>query len=68
METMTLKISGMTCMGCVNSVSKVLRAIDGVHSAEVSLDLAQATIGYDSAIAQPAQFRRAVEDAGFETA
>ena len=68
METMTLKISGMTCMGCVNSVSKVLRAIDGVHSAEVSLDRAQATIVYDSAIAQPAEFRSAIQDAGFETA
>ena len=66
METTVMKITGMTCMGCVNSVKKVLNALDGVHSSEVSLEQAQATVVYDAARAQPAQFKRAVEDAGFE--
>ncbi len=48
METTVMKVSGMTCMGCVNSVKKVLHAIDGVHSAEVSLEPAQATVVYDA--------------------
>jgi copper chaperone len=68
METTVLKISGMTCMGCVNSVKKVLNAVDGVQSSEVSLEKAQATVVYDAGRAQPAQFKRAVEDAGFEAA
>ena len=68
METTSIKIGGMTCMGCVASVKKVLNAVAGVQSAEVSLDTAQATVVYDAARAGPAQFKRAVEDAGFEAA
>jgi copper chaperone len=39
-----------------------------VDSAEVSLDQKQATIHYDDASANTAQFRKAIEDAGFEVA
>jgi copper chaperone len=67
METATLKVNGMTCTGCVNSVKKVLTAIDGVHSVDVSLEKAQATVVYDAARAKPAQFKTAVLDAGYAT-
>jgi copper chaperone len=33
----TLKVTGMSCMHCVGSVKKVLEAVDGMDSAEVSL-------------------------------
>ncbi len=68
METATLKVSGMTCTGCVNSVKKVLTALDGVQSVDVALEQAQATIVYDAARANPGQFKTAIEDAGFEAA
>ena len=68
METTVVKISGMTCMGCVNSVKKVLTALDGVQRVDVVLEKAQATIVYDAARAGPGQFRTAIEDAGFEAA
>ena len=68
MATGIVKISGMTCMGCVNSVQKVLQAIDGVESAAVSLGEAQATVVYDATRAAPAQFKRAVEAAGYDAA
>ena len=44
MQTTTIKIKGMTCMGCVNSVKSVLTNLAGVAQAEVSLDPAQAII------------------------
>ena len=66
METVTLKVKGMTCMGCVASVKRVLQAIEGVKSVEVSLERAQATVQYDSALAAPAHFKAAVADAGYE--
>ena len=66
METTTLKISGMTCMGCVNSVTRVLKATPGVTDARVTLQPAQAVVQYDATQAQPAQLKQAVEDAGFE--
>lgn len=65
METVTLNIGGMTCMGCVNSVRKVLAAIDGVQSVDVSLERAVATVVYDASRAKPEQFGAAVEDAGY---
>ena len=68
METTVVEITGMTCMGCVASVKKVLTAIDGVQSVDVSLEKAQATIGYDAGRARPAQFKTAIEDAGYEAA
>ena len=66
METMTIKVSGMTCQGCVRSVSRVLQAVPGVEAVDVSLEKGEAALRYDPAQAGATQFRKAVEDAGFE--
>ena len=47
MKTVEIKVEGMTCNGCVNSVTRVLEAIDGVSRAQVSLSAAQATAQFD---------------------
>ena len=67
METVTFKVNGMTCGGCVNSVRKVFAAMKGVGNVDVSLENAQATVAYDPAQATPADLKNAVRDAGFET-
>ena len=67
METTTLEIGGMTCMGCVSSVTRVLQGVSGVRDARVTLDPAQATVQYDPALTNPAQLKRVVEDAGYDT-
>lgn len=66
MHTEVIKVRGMTCMGCVNSVKNVLEKIPGVSSSEVSLDQGQVTVQYDAASASSTQFREAIKDAGFE--
>jgi copper chaperone len=66
MQTKIVKIQGMTCMGCVNSVKNVLEKLPGVSSADVSLEQKQATIQYDAATTNVNQFKNAIEDAGFE--
>lgn len=66
METAVLKVKGMTCMGCVASVKRVLQAIDGVKAVDVSLGEARATLQYDGAVTGPARFKAAVEEAGYE--
>ncbi|HET7831477.1 MAG TPA: cation transporter [Gallionella sp.] len=65
METIILKVQGMSCGGCVKSVTGVLQKIPGVGSVDVSLEQNCATISYDPAKAAPAQFRQAIEGAGF---
>ncbi len=66
METTTIKVGGMSCGGCVQSVTGVLTALDGVAKAEVSLEQAQAIIEYDAAKLSRGQLAQAIEDAGFD--
>lgn len=68
METITLAIRGMTCMGCVSGVRQVLGAMPGVSGAEVTLQPAQATIDYDPARVSPESIRHALIEAGYEPA
>ena len=68
MESTTLIIKGMTCMGCVNSVTRVLKAAPGVTDARVTLEPAQATVQYDAALTNPARLKQAVADAGYDAA
>lgn len=68
METITIGIKGMTCMGCVASIKRVLQAVDGVHTVDVSLEEARAIVQYEGAAAGPARFKAAVEEAGYEVA
>jgi len=67
MQTVTLKITGMTCGGCVNSVRRVVTGISGVNAVDVSLERAEATISFDPAQSNAADFKNAIRDAGFET-
>jgi len=66
METVTMKITGMTCMGCVASVTRVLQAVDGVSKVDVSLEKAQASIELDPARTRRDALRAAVESAGYD--
>ena len=66
METKTLKISGMTCTGCVASVQRVLTALDGVQRADVSLEKNEATVSYEPGRVSPADLEAAIEDAGYD--
>jgi len=67
-ETTTLPVIGMTCGGCVNSVTRALQATPGVTSVSVSLDRAEASVQHDPAAAPAQRLRQAITDAGFETA
>ncbi|MCL4798934.1 MAG: heavy-metal-associated domain-containing protein [Burkholderiales bacterium] len=65
MQATTLKVTGMTCNHCVMSVTKALKQVPGVQSAEVSLEKAQAVVK-GSADAQA--LVKAVEDEGYQAA
>ncbi|HEU4352252.1 MAG TPA: cation transporter [Burkholderiales bacterium] len=65
MDTVELKVEGMDCEGCVKSVTRMLSAVSGVSAVEVSLAEARARVTYDPAKAGLADFKRAVERAGY---
>lgn len=60
----TIRISGMHCRNCANSVTNALNAIDGV-SAKVSLKDNTAEVSFDRMV-DDANLKQAVEKAGFE--
>ncbi len=66
MQTATLNINGMSCSGCAGTVSRVLKNIEGVHSAAVNLDTASAQVEFDPAVTGPEAFKSAIEDAGYD--
>jgi copper chaperone len=68
METVTLKIDGMTCGGCVASVERVLKAVPGVAATKVQLSPGLAEVSFDPAQTGVPALRAAVEAAGYDIA
>lgn len=66
METIELKVEGMHCEGCVKGVTRMLSGLPGVAKVDVSLADAKAKLIYDPAKSGIADFKRAVERAGFK--
>lgn len=68
MESITLKIDGMTCQGCVGSVTRVLTAVTGVAKVDVKLQPGQATIDFDPNKTSVDELRKSISGAGFDVA
>jgi copper ion binding protein len=68
METVTMNVKGMTCGGCVASVTRVLKAVPGVESVDVKLQPGQATVRYDASKVELPRLKAAIEDAGYDVA
>ena len=66
MEKTTIKVGGMSCGGCVASVTKVLTELPGVARAEVVLEPGQATVEFEAGQVTREVLCQAIEDAGFE--
>ena len=66
MQEIVIGVGGMSCQGCVKNVTGVLQALPGVERVEVSLEAARATVAFDPAKVGEAQFRDAIEGAGFD--
>ena len=66
MDTVVLKVSGMSCESCAASVTRVLEALPGVTKAVVSLQDRQASIHFEAAVVGREQLVVAIDDAGFE--
>lgn len=66
MATLTLQVDGMTCQGCVASVTRVLMDIPGVANADVVLQKKAATVNFDSTKTNRNELKQAIEDAGYD--
>ncbi len=61
----TVKVKGMSCMHCVNSVVEALSALEGVGDVKVDLSSGEAQLEEIRPVDQE-EIRKAVEQIGFE--
>jgi copper chaperone CopZ len=67
-KTVTIKVEGMKCAKCSASVSKALKATEGVEEAQVSSEKGEAVIKYDDQKLTEAKLREVINSTGFKAA
>ncbi len=68
MKTELLKVTGMTCDGCISKVTHALKAVSGVSDVKVSLSAGEATVQFDEQRASLDQLESALKGAGYNAA
>lgn len=65
MEQVVINVEGMTCGGCVASVTQALKRKAGVEQANVSLEGKIASVIYDPLKTNESELKQAIRDAGY---
>jgi copper chaperone CopZ len=65
-KTVTIRVEGMKCEKCSSSVTKALKATEGVQDAQVSSDKGEAVIKYDDQKLNEAKLREVINSTGFK--
>lgn len=65
MQTVTLKLDGMSCAACANSIEKVLKNLPGVEDCSVNFGTEQATVHYNPTQIQPTTMATSIDAAGY---
>ncbi|ABB15871.1 copper-translocating P-type ATPase [Carboxydothermus hydrogenoformans Z-2901] len=66
METVNLKVYGMSCAACVKKVEKGISGVPGVEQVVVNLINNQVAVKYDPQKTGISDFARVIEDLGYE--
>ncbi|CAB4276807.1 unnamed protein product [Prunus armeniaca] len=66
MQRVQVRVSGMTCAACSNSVEGALKSVNGVLTASVALLQNRADVVFDPRLVKDEDIKNAIEDAGFE--
>jgi copper chaperone len=65
MQEVHIKIAGMTCGGCVNSVTRALNSAAGVEKVDVSLTNEEAIVSFDPEITSVPALQAAIIASGY---
>ncbi len=65
MKSVTLKIEGMHCTGCAQTIKALIGSEPGVHAADVSYKGGQARVLYDPQAIGEDQLVKVIEKAGY---
>ncbi len=64
-QTISLRLSGMSCAACANAVSAAIQSVPGVLSCQVNFATQNAIVEFDPQSTQVPQICKAVEAAGY---
>ncbi len=65
MSTLQMKVGGMHCSLCTNSINRALGQLDGVVDVQVSIAHQEVLINYDAGRVRPEKMMRTLNDLGF---
>ncbi|XP_037531257.1 copper-transporting ATPase 1 [Nematolebias whitei] len=65
--SVSLRVEGMTCDSCVQSIEQRIGSLDGVIHIKVSLEQQRATVIFDQSQQSPTSLVEAIEDMGFDS-
>jgi copper chaperone len=66
LETVTLDVKGMTCNGCVQTISKNMAKTEGVNKCEVSLAENSASVTFDPSKTTKEKIAQTISDLGYQ--
>ncbi|MBW4427971.1 MAG: heavy metal translocating P-type ATPase [Nostoc desertorum CM1-VF14] len=67
MDTLTLKLRGMSCAACANNIEKAIRSVSGVIDCNVNFGAEQATIKHDRSLTNLEKIQAAIAAAGYSS-
>ncbi|MDY6897850.1 MAG: heavy metal translocating P-type ATPase, partial [Cyanobacteriota bacterium] len=65
METISLKLQGMTCASCATNIEKIASSVSGVDECNVNFGAEQATVKYNPQKTSIKQIQNAINAAGY---
>jgi Cu+-exporting ATPase len=65
-QEVTIKVGGMMCATCVETIGAALKELPGVVTATVNLGTEKAYVTYNPSLSTPADMKKAIEDAGYQ--
>ena len=65
-QEVTIKVGGMMCATCVETIEAALRELPGVVTATVNLGTEKAYVTYNPSLSTTADMKKAIEDAGYQ--
>ena len=65
METLTLKVTGMTCGGCENAVTRGLARLEGIGEVTASHADAKVTVRFEAGRVSPDEIRARIGAMGY---
>ncbi|MCG6134133.1 MAG: heavy metal translocating P-type ATPase [Nostoc sp. LLA-1] len=67
MDTLTLKLRGMSCASCANNIDQAIRSVPGVIDCNVNFGAEQTTINYDHKQTDLQTIQAAIDAAGYSS-